>query len=62
MSVTVECAMHGPMRYRHPTAWWECLGFDGEGSQDCGVKIVYLEDAGRAVRSGSEIPGVIIRP
>lgn len=57
--MTVTCDTHGPMKYRFPVAWWECLGFDGEG---CGVQIVYLEDAGRAVRSGSPIPGVTVIP
>jgi hypothetical protein len=30
-TIAVECGIHGPMKYRFPLDWWECVGFDGEG-------------------------------
>lgn len=56
--MTVICDMHGPMMYRPPLGWWECLGFDGEGARDCGVMIIYEED----LRRSGTIPGVTVRP
>jgi hypothetical protein len=43
--VTVTCRVHGPMRYRVPLCWWECVGFDGEG---CDAPVVRDEDLARA--------------
>lgn len=61
-ATTVICDMHGPMKYREPTAWWECLGFDGEGPRDCGVMITYIEDVHAMLRSGSLAAGVTVIP
>jgi hypothetical protein len=49
------------MKWRSDVAWWECLGFDGEGPEACGVMITYEEDVRAALRSRSGIPGVTIR-
>jgi hypothetical protein len=27
----VTCMYHGPMHYRNPMMWYDCIGFDGEG-------------------------------
>lgn len=53
----MACDLHGPMRYRAPLCWWECLGFDGEG---CHVMIVYDEDIARGLESGDHA-GITIR-
>jgi hypothetical protein len=58
--VTVVCDVHGPMKWREPVGWWECLGFDGEGPRECGVMITYEEDVRAVLRSGSGFPGVTI--
>jgi hypothetical protein len=54
--MTVTCDVHGPMKYREPLHWWECLGFDGEGPAACGVMILYDED----IKDGRGIPGVTV--
>jgi hypothetical protein len=45
------------MRWRPGVDWWECRGFDGEGTAACGVFLVYIEDAERWSEPG-DIPGV----
>lgn len=40
--MTVTCLTHGPMRYRAPLCWWECVGFDGEGCDAPVVRDEYL--------------------
>lgn len=60
--MTLTCDLHGPMAWREPTAWWECLGFDGEGPRECGVMVTYEEDVRAALRHGFKIDRVTIRP
>jgi hypothetical protein len=52
----VACDLHGPMKYRPPLCWWECLGFDGEG---CNVMIVYDEDIARETATAWD--GITVR-
>ena len=56
--VQVRCLVHGPVRWRPGAGWRECAGFDGEGRGECGVFLVYIEDAEAAIRFGGGIPGV----
>ncbi len=60
--MTLACKMHGPMKWREGPGWWECPGFDGERSRDCGVMLIYEEDAQAALRHGFGIDGVRILP
>ena len=54
---SVSCLVHGPMHWRPGPAWWECVGFDGEGRRDCTAMLVYIEDAERCPEP-LYIPGV----
>jgi hypothetical protein len=57
----VNCLIHGPMKWRPGVDWWECAGFDGEGRRDCGVMLVYIEDAERWREPGDILGVEVIR-